>query len=61
MGAIFAFGSHATDIARASPDAVTHGLYFTYNVAAAMLTAALVSSVLSRALVRRSARRAQSG
>jgi MFS family permease len=41
MGAVFAWGSGAVDIATASPEAVAHGLRVTFAVAAALIALAI--------------------
>jgi MFS family permease len=41
MGAVFAWGSGAPDIVKASPEAVAHGLRVTFAVAAALIALAI--------------------
>jgi MFS family permease len=41
MGAVFALGSGAADIATASPEAVAHGLRVTFAVAAVLIASAI--------------------
>jgi prepilin-type N-terminal cleavage/methylation domain-containing protein len=49
MGAVFAFGSAAADIATASPQAVAAGMRLTFTVAAGLIVVALAIAVGSRA------------
>jgi len=56
MGAVFAFGSAATNITTASPQALAVGLRTTFAVAAGLILVALALAVGSRALAKRPAR-----
>jgi hypothetical protein len=58
MGAVFAFASGEIDIATARPDAVATGMRITFGVAAALMVGALIIAIGSRALARRSSKRA---
>ncbi len=53
MGAVFAFGSSATDVRRASPAAVTSGMFLTFVVALGLIIVALMLVTWSQARVRR--------
>ncbi|MGH6882117.1 MAG: MFS transporter, partial [Hypericibacter sp.] len=53
MGALFAIASAATDIATAPPDSVAAGMQMTFAVAAALIVAAIVIAMGSRALASR--------
>jgi hypothetical protein len=53
MGAVFAFGSAATDITTASPQAVAAGMRVTFGVAAVLIVVALAMAVGSRVLPKR--------
>jgi EmrB/QacA subfamily drug resistance transporter len=55
MGAVFAFASHAADIAAAPPEAVATGMRVTFAVAAALIACALAIAAGSRALATRRA------
>jgi EmrB/QacA subfamily drug resistance transporter len=55
MGAVFAFGSAATDVATARPEAVAAGTRLTFAVATALIWAAIAMASASRALSRRTA------
>lgn len=48
MGAVFAFGSAASDVATASPVAVATGMHFTFAVAAGLIVVALAIALGSR-------------
>jgi MFS family permease len=48
MGAVFAFGSAAADVATASPQAVAAGMRVTFAVAAGLIVVALAIAVGSR-------------
>ncbi|WP_454629277.1 MFS transporter [Bradyrhizobium cenepequi] len=52
MGAVFAFGSGASDITSAKPDAVVSGMQLTFAVAAALIVVALAIALVSRAVSR---------
>jgi EmrB/QacA subfamily drug resistance transporter len=54
MGAVFAFGSAATDIATARPDAIATGMRVTFSVATILLVVALVFAIASRGPATRS-------
>ncbi|WP_310452498.1 MFS transporter [Sulfuritalea sp.] len=53
MGAVFAFGSGATDITAARPEAVAIGMRFTFAVAAALIVVALVIAAGARRITLR--------
>jgi len=53
MGAVFAFGSAATDVATASPQAVVAGMRATFAVAAVLILVALAIAVGSRVRTKR--------
>jgi hypothetical protein len=53
MGAVFAFASGATDITTGRPEAVAAGMRITFAVAAALIIAALVIALGSRAFAMR--------
>jgi hypothetical protein len=53
MGAVFAFGSAATDVATASPQAVTVGMRVTFAVAAGLIAVALALAVSSQIFSKR--------
>jgi EmrB/QacA subfamily drug resistance transporter len=53
MGAVFALGAGASDMAAARPEAVATGMGITFAVAAALIAAALVMACASHALARR--------
>ena len=55
MGTVFAVASTTTDVASAGPDAVETGMRRTFAVAAALIVAALVTAVWSRAMPRQAA------
>ena len=55
MGTVFAVASATTDVASAGPDAVATGMRRTFAVAAALIVAALVTTVWSRAMPRQAA------
>jgi MFS family permease len=55
MGAVFAIGSAATDIATAHPEAVATGMRITFAVATALIAVALVLAVGSRVGLKRAA------
>ena len=55
MGAVFALGSAAVDIAAAHPESVAVGMRFTFAVAAMLIVVALAIAAASRAVaIRRS-------
>jgi hypothetical protein len=56
MGAVFAFAAATTDFTTAAPDAVATGMRITFAAAAALITAALVIALGSRARAARPAR-----
>ena len=53
MGAVFALGSAASDIATADPGAVAHGMQITFAVAVVLVGAAMMLALGSRGLLRR--------
>jgi EmrB/QacA subfamily drug resistance transporter len=48
MGAVFTFGSAASDIATATPDAVATGMRITFAVAAALIVVALTTATVAK-------------
>jgi len=57
MGAVFALGAGASDMAAARPQDVAAGMRITFAVAAALIGAALAIAAVSHALARRAASR----
>ena len=53
MGAVFAFASHAGDVAATSPETVATGMRVTFAVAAALVVVALIIALGSQAAARR--------
>ncbi|MBC7860862.1 MAG: MFS transporter, partial [Burkholderiaceae bacterium] len=60
MGAVFALGAGAGDMAAARPEDVAAGMRITFAVAAALIAAALAIACASHALARRAASRLSS-
>ena len=56
MGAVFAYASRSTEISTAPPDAIATGLRVTFELAGALIAAALALAAASQCLARRAAR-----